>query len=122
MTFGLTIEKLLLVGVIAALLIGPSRLPLYAGSLAKVAHRLQRLSQAARSRISEELGPDAADVDWSQLDPRKYDPRRIIREALLEPPPMEQRARPGVDATSPPARREQSDTKEQSDIQAERQE
>jgi sec-independent protein translocase protein TatB len=24
------------------------------------------------------------DVDWAQLDPRTYDPRRIVREALFD--------------------------------------
>jgi sec-independent protein translocase protein TatB len=32
------------------------------------------------------LGPDFDDMDWKKLDPRQYDPRRIIREALKEDP------------------------------------
>jgi sec-independent protein translocase protein TatB len=27
-------------------------------------------------------------MDWKKLDPRQYDPRRIIREALQEEPAM----------------------------------
>ncbi|MGL5860798.1 MAG: hypothetical protein ACRCY9_06050, partial [Phycicoccus sp.] len=27
---------------------------------------------------------DFDDVDWQALDPRRYDPRRIVREALLD--------------------------------------
>jgi sec-independent protein translocase protein TatB len=34
--------------------------------------------------MRDELGPDYDDVDWKKLDPRQYDPRRIIREALTE--------------------------------------
>lgn len=34
--------------------------------------------------MREELGPDFDDMDWKKLDPRQYDPRRIIREALQE--------------------------------------
>jgi sec-independent protein translocase protein TatB len=34
--------------------------------------------------MREEMGPEFDEVDWTTLDPRKYDPRRIIREALLE--------------------------------------
>ena len=36
----------------------------------------------------DELGEGFEDVDWKKLDPRQYDPRRIIREALLEEEPM----------------------------------
>ena len=34
--------------------------------------------------MRDEMGPDFDDVDWKKLDPRQYDPRRIIREALDE--------------------------------------
>jgi sec-independent protein translocase protein TatB len=30
------------------------------------------------------MGPEFDEVDWKKLDPRQYDPRRIIREALLD--------------------------------------
>ena len=40
----------------------------------------------AKDRVREELGPDFDEEEWRKLDPRQYDPRRIIRDALLEPP------------------------------------
>ena len=42
------------------------------------------MANGAKERLREEMGPDFDDVDWKKLDPRQYDPRRIIREALLE--------------------------------------
>ena len=87
MFFGLTIEKLLLIGVIAALIIGPERLPKYAESLARLSKRAREAMQGAKTRMRDEMGPDFDDVDWRKLDPRQYDPRRIIREALLEDTP-----------------------------------
>jgi sec-independent protein translocase protein TatB len=88
MFFGLTIEKLLVIGVIAALLIGPERLPRYAESLARLTVRAREMMQGARSRVREEMGPEFDEVDWRKLDPRQYDPRRIIREALLDDAPV----------------------------------
>ena len=38
----------------------------------------------AREQIKEEVGIDIDDVDWKKYDPRQYDPRRIIKEALLD--------------------------------------
>ncbi|MCB8793954.1 hypothetical protein LJD39_25875, partial [Escherichia coli] len=37
-----------------------------------------------RETIKEESGVDLDSIDWQKLDPRQYDPRRIIREALLD--------------------------------------
>ncbi|MFG6491538.1 Sec-independent protein translocase TatB [Microbacterium sp. P03] len=88
MFFGLSIEKLLLIGLIAAVLIGPERLPRYAEGLAHWTARARDFLQGARSRVKEEMGEDFDDVDWRKLDPRQYDPRRIIREALLDDPPV----------------------------------
>ncbi len=88
MFFGLTIEKLLLIGLIAALLVGPDRLPRYAEGLAKLLGRLREFLRGAKTRVRDEMGEDFDDVDWRRLDPRQYDPRRIIREALLDDPPL----------------------------------
>jgi sec-independent protein translocase protein TatB len=84
MFFGLTFEKVLLIAAIAALLIGPERLPRYAELLAQTVKRVRAFAQGAQSRVREEMGPEFDDVDWRKLDPRQYDPRRIIREALLD--------------------------------------
>jgi sec-independent protein translocase protein TatB len=83
----LTFEKLLVIGVIAVFLLGPQRLPEYAAKLAKLVRQLRGFADGAKDRLKEEMGPDYDDVDWKKLDPRQYDPRRIIREALLEDEP-----------------------------------
>src|SRR6195952_4735396 len=84
--FGLSFEKLIIVGVIAAFIIGPERLPLYASKLAAFVKQIRGFTNDAKSRMKEEMGPDFDDVEWRKLDPRQYDPRRIIRDALLEAP------------------------------------
>ena len=84
---GITIEKLLLIGLIAGMIIGPQRLPRYAAALGQFVRRARDFARSAGSRVKEEMGEDFDDVDWRTLDPRQYDPRRIIREALLDAPP-----------------------------------
>lgn len=86
MTFGLTFEKLVLIGVIAALIIGPERLPQVAEGFAKLVRRVGEYLRDTRDRVKDEMGPEIEDVDWRKLDPRQYDPRRIIRDALFEEP------------------------------------
>ncbi|PPF81330.1 Sec-independent protein translocase TatB [Subtercola sp. Z020] len=85
--FGLTFEKLILIGVVAAFIIGPTKLPLYAGRLGQLVRQLRGYTATAKERVREEMGPDFDDVEWKKLDPRQYDPRRIIRDALLEDSP-----------------------------------
>jgi sec-independent protein translocase protein TatB len=102
MFFGLTIEKLLLIGVIAAIVIGPERLPRYAEALAGATKRARAWISTARTRVKDEMGDDFQDVDWRTLDPRQYDPRRIIREALLDDAPVPARA-PAAAAPAAPA-------------------
>ncbi|WP_348787248.1 Sec-independent protein translocase TatB [Leifsonia sp. NPDC080035] len=85
--FGLTFDKLLIVAVIAAFLIGPERLPTYAAKLGQLVRSLRDFANGAKTRMRDEMGPEFDEVDWKKLDPRQYDPRRIIREALLEETP-----------------------------------
>ncbi len=69
---------------IALVVVGPERLPRYAEQLAGQVRGLRRFLQEARVRVQEELGEDD-DGTWASLDPRQYDPRRIVREALVDP-------------------------------------
>ena len=76
--------EFLILLVVAVLVIGPERLPKYAEQLGQLAKRARVFLQETKSRVDDELGEDIKDVDWAALDPRKYDPRRIVREALLD--------------------------------------
>ena len=84
--FGLSGEKLLIIALIAAFVIGPERLPTYAQKLAQFVKNVKKMAEGAKTQISEEMGEDFQELDWKKLDPRQYDPRRIIREALQEEP------------------------------------
>lgn len=79
--FGLSGEKLLILGLIAVFVLGPDRLPHYAQQLAKFVKTVRRMADGAKDQLSNEIGEE---LDWKKLDPRQYDPRRIIREALAD--------------------------------------
>ncbi|MDQ0644975.1 Sec-independent protein translocase TatB [Microbacterium murale] len=87
MDFGLTFEKLLLIGVLAAVIIGPERLPKAAETFAGFVRRAGEYLRDTKSKMRDEIGPEIDDVDWRKLDPRQYDPRRIIRDALMDDAP-----------------------------------
>ncbi|MCV2393480.1 twin-arginine translocase TatA/TatE family subunit [Actinotalea sp. M2MS4P-6] len=71
--------ELLVLLVVALVLVGPERLPHYAERLGRWARDARAFVRTARQRVTDETG-----MDWEELDPRRYDPRRIVREALLD--------------------------------------
>jgi sec-independent protein translocase protein TatB len=82
--FGINGYEFLLLAIIAVIVLGPERLPEYASQLAQLVKGLRRMATGAREQLREEVGSEFDDVDWQKLDPRQYDPRRIIKEALLD--------------------------------------
>lgn len=81
---GLTFDKIFVILLIALFVVGPDKLPGYAKRLGEMVRSIKRMADGAKDRLRDEMGPEFDDVDWKQLDPRQYDPRRIIRDALLE--------------------------------------
>ncbi|WP_298750690.1 Sec-independent protein translocase TatB [uncultured Serinicoccus sp.] len=77
--------EILLLVLAALIILGPTRLPGYAAKLGQGVRYLRDLAEGAKGQLRDELGPGFDDIDWQQLDPRQYDPRRIVREALTEP-------------------------------------
>ena len=88
MSLGLDLEKILLILVLAGLLLGPERLPIYAEKLAQLTKRLRGWLDEAKDRVKDEMGDDFDAEQWRRLDPRQYDPRRIIRDALRDGEPV----------------------------------
>ncbi len=77
--------EIIVLAVLAVFILGPERLPEYAAKLGRLVRRGRALADGARAQLKEQLGPDFDDVDWAAYDPRQYDPRRIVREALTAP-------------------------------------
>jgi sec-independent protein translocase protein TatB len=81
---GINGSEFLVLIAVAAVVLGPERLPQYTQQLTRLIRELRRMAQGAQEKVREELGPEFDDVDWRKLDPRQYDPRRIVREALSD--------------------------------------
>lgn len=78
-------NELLIIIVIAMVVIGPARMPEYAAKLARGIRQLRVMADGAKAQLKEQMGPEFEDVNWRQYDPRLYDPRKIVRDALREP-------------------------------------
>lgn len=87
--FGINGGELLIILVIAVIIVGPERLPSFAEQLARAVRKGKELFTDAKAKVDQELGPEIGDVDWAKLDPRQYDPRKIVRDTLFEDTPMD---------------------------------
>lgn len=79
--FDINGAEFLVIALIAVILVGPERLPEYVKGLRGAVRRFRAVVRDGQTAIKEEWGDE---VDWSTLDPRQYDPRRIVREALFD--------------------------------------
>ncbi len=95
--FDINPGELLILLAVAVVVVGPERLPKYAAELGRLVRDVRSFARQAREQVRSEMGDEFDDVDWQALDPRRYDPRRIVREALLEdddePAPRDRSAR-----------------------------
>lgn len=82
--FGISAGEFVVLLAVAAVVLGPERLPDYARQLARLIRELRKMAQGAGAKVREEMGPEFDEIDWRKLDPRQYDPRRIVREALSD--------------------------------------
>ncbi|NLG55684.1 MAG: twin-arginine translocase TatA/TatE family subunit [Rhodococcus sp.] len=79
--FGLTLEKLIIIGLIAAVVVGPSRLPHYAHSLGSLVRAFRDFLQSVKTQTESELGTPLEIDKWT-THLQHYDPRQITKAAL----------------------------------------
>lgn len=82
--FGINSGEFIVLLVLVLVVVGPERLPHYAQQLATFVRGAAGYAKSARQQLRDEMGPEFDDIDWQKLDPRQYDPRRIVREALTD--------------------------------------
>ena len=82
--FGISAPEFIVLLAVAAVVLGPERMPQYAQQLGRLVRELRRMAQGASQQVRSEMGPEFDDIDWRKFDPRQYDPRRIVRDALSD--------------------------------------
>jgi sec-independent protein translocase protein TatB len=85
--FDINGSEFIILLVVAVFVIGPERMPEYAAKLAKLVKQVRGMADVAKAQLRDQMGPEFDEVDWKQYDLRQYDPRRIVREALMDEEP-----------------------------------
>ncbi|HXC77921.1 MAG TPA: Sec-independent protein translocase protein TatB [Candidatus Acidoferrum sp.] len=71
--------ELVVLIVVGIILLGPDRAPGLARDFARFFRTLKEMASTARTQVRDELGPEFADLDLRNLDPRT-----AIQRALFE--------------------------------------
>ena len=77
--FGIGLPELMVIVVVAVLVFGPDRLPDFARQAGRFVRQLRAFAHNSRDDIRAELGPEYADFELTDLDPR-----RAVRKYLQE--------------------------------------
>ena len=105
--FGIGLPEFMVIAVVAVIVFGPDRLPDFARQAGRLVRQVRQFTQAARDDLRAELGPEFADFELTDLDPRRA-VRKYINEVWDEDdeeatqPPLRAGQRPLEDGELPP--------------------
>ena len=77
--FGVGLPEMAVIAFIAVLVFGPDRLPEMAKQAGVLIRKARSMANAARDELRSELGPEFADLELRDLDPRA-----IVRKHIIE--------------------------------------
>ena len=70
--FDLSIPKLLVLAVIALVIFGPHELPKIASQAGRALRDLRKIAEGAKNDLREGLGPEFADFELDDLNPKRF--------------------------------------------------
>jgi sec-independent protein translocase protein TatB len=94
--FDLSLPKLLILAVLALVVFGPNELPKMAAHAGRLLRELRRIADGATADLKEGLGPEFADFDLDDLNPRRFVQKHLLSDPQ-EPGPDE----PAASGTAP---------------------
>jgi sec-independent protein translocase protein TatB len=68
--FGVGLPELAVIAFVAVLVFGPDKLPDFARQAGRMVRTMRQFANQARDELRDELGPEYADLDLRDLDPR----------------------------------------------------
>ena len=103
--FGVGLPEFAVIAFVAVLVFGPDKLPDLAKQAAQLLKKAKSFANAARDELREELGPEYADLELRDLDPRTIVRKHIIEamnDAEEDAKPKRRGLRPLRDGELPP--------------------
>ncbi len=76
--FDLSLPKLLVLTVIALVIFGPNELPKIASQVGRALRDLRRIAEGAKNDLREGLGPEFADFEIEDLNPKRFVHKHLL--------------------------------------------
>jgi sec-independent protein translocase protein TatB len=86
--FDLSIPKLLVLAVIALVIFGPHELPKIASQAGRALRDLRKIAEGAKNDLREGLGPEFADFDIEDLNPKRFVQKHLLDDLNGDSNPM----------------------------------
>ncbi|RKS72467.1 sec-independent protein translocase protein TatB [Motilibacter peucedani] len=80
--FGINGWEFVVLAVVALVVIGPDKLPGFISEAGRMVRQLRRMASEAQADVREHLGPEFADIDLSELNPRAFVQKHLLDDAL----------------------------------------
>jgi sec-independent protein translocase protein TatB len=78
--FDLSIPKLLVLAVIALVIFGPHELPKIASQAGRALRDLRKIAEGAKNDLREGLGPEFADFELDDLNPKRFVQKHLFND------------------------------------------
>ena len=97
--FDLSIPKLLVLAVIALVVFGPNELPEIAAQAGRALRDLRQIAEGAKNDLREGLGPEFADFDIEDLNPKRLAQEHLFGDLNADQAAQQQPAANGTPVT-----------------------
>ena len=77
--FGIGLPEIAIILLVAVMVFGPDKLPEFSRQAGRMLRKAKQFADSARDELRDELGPEYADLELRDLDPRT-----IVRKHIIE--------------------------------------
>jgi sec-independent protein translocase protein TatB len=85
--FDIGLPEFAVLALVALFVFGPDRLPDVARQAGRFVRQIKQMATSARSQIAEELGPEFANLELRDLDPKALVKKHLLDDIDEEPKP-----------------------------------
>jgi sec-independent protein translocase protein TatB len=86
--FDIGLPEFMVLALVAIFVFGPDKLPDVARQAGRLVRSLRQMLDSARAQVADELGPEYANLDLSDLNPRALVKKHLLDELENDDPPV----------------------------------